>query len=162
MGLRKRSDDGEIDSPERERLADELAGLKAEVKALREERDATKEAARLRKDIESLKVEKSRLAEDNARKIREVEHKTGLMRTRQEHEVENAKRQTELDVREQGLKADKKRFEDEMKFQRERLQGEVDRVSLTLDKILERLPVIEVSLDGPAATRKPAAARKGD
>ena len=140
---------------ERDQLAVELAGLRADVKALKSERDETAERNRLRDQIAELKREKATLTEDNSRKIRETEHKTGLLKVKQEHEVANARRETELAVREENLKADKQRFADEMKFQREHLQREVDRIEGILGKVLERLPDIsaafEGSLNGPAA-----------
>ena len=40
-----------------------------------------------------------------------------------------------------------------MEFQRERLQGEVDRVERVLNAILERLPAITVELGGDAAVK---------
>lgn len=145
---------------ERSRLADELAGLRAEIKALRAERDSTEQVTKLKREIEQLKLEKDRLTEDNARKIRETEHKVGLLKTRQDHEVANARRETELEVREKNLAADKKRFETEMAFQREHMQREVDRFDGIAKALMERLPVIEVSLDGPVAKPSRSAARK--
>ena len=137
---------------ERARLADELAGLRAEIKALRDERDSVQELTDLRRSVEKLKLEKDRLAEDNARKIRETEHKVGLLKTKQDHEVANAKRETKIEVREENLSADKKRFEDEMKFQREHMQREVDRFDGIAKALMERLPTIEVELSGAART----------
>ena len=122
---------------DRDRLADELAGIKAEIKALRAERD-----------IERLKLEKARLVEDNDRKIRETEHKVGLLKTTQDHDVANARRETKLQVREENLAADKERFKAEMDFQREHFQREVDRIEDILGKVLERLPNIDASLNG--------------
>ena len=142
---------------ERDNLATELAGLRADVKSLKSERDETAERNRLRDQIEELKREKATLTEDNARKIRETEHKTGLLKVKQEHEVANARRETELSVREENLKADKRRFADEMEFQRKHLQGEVDRIDGVLKAILERLPVIDVALSGDAAPRSSSA-----
>ena len=136
---------------ERDKLAGELSGLRADVKSLKSERDETAERNKLRDQIAELKREKATLTEDNNRKIRETEHKTGLLKVRQEHEVANARRETELSVREENLKADKRRFADEMEFQRKHLQGEVDRIDGVLKAILERLPVIDVALSGGAA-----------
>jgi chromosome segregation ATPase len=150
---------------ERDKLAAELAGLRADVKALKSERDETAERNRLRDQIAELKREKAALTEENDRKIRETEHKVGLLKTRQEHEVANARRETELKVREENLKADKQRFADEMKFQREHLQREVDRIEGILGKVLERLPDISAafkgSLNGPGPQR-PARAGKAE
>ena len=145
---------------ERDRLAVELAGLRADVKALKSERDETAERNRLRDSIEQLKREKATLTEDNTRKIRETEHKTGLMKQKTDQDIANARRETELKVREENLKADKQRFADEMEFQRKHLQGEVDRIDGLLRAILERLPSIDVALSG-SATPRPAS-RKAD
>jgi hypothetical protein len=135
---------------ERTRLADELAGLRAEIKALREERDDTERLTKLRADVERLKLEKDRLSEDNARRIRETEHKVGLLKTQQDHDVDHARRMAKLEVREENLSADRKRFEGEMKFQREHMQREVDRFDGIAKALMERLPTIEVELSGPA------------
>lgn len=156
----------ERETSERERLADELADLKSEVRALRKERDDASSALRLadqvntlRRTITDLEIEKAKLVEDNDRKIRETEHKVGLLKTKQEHEVENAKRETKLEVREGNLTADKERFAAEMEFQRKHLQGEVERIDGILGKILERLPNINASLSGrvgaPAKVKEP-------
>ena len=133
---------------ERDRLAGELAGLRGDVKALKSERDETAERNKLRDQIEQLKREKATLTEESDRKVRETEHKTGLLKVKQEHEVANARRETELAVREENLKADKQRFADEMKFQREHLQREVDRIEGILGKVLERLPDISAAFEG--------------
>jgi chromosome segregation ATPase len=135
-------------------LADELAGIRAEIKALRSERDHTADVRKLEDDIEKLRREKARLTEDNDRKIRDTEHKVGLLKTRQDHDVEHATRMAKLEVRESNLKADQDRFAGEMKFQREHLQGEVDRIDGLLRAILDRLPSIEVELTGGAGTRR--------
>ena len=136
----------------RERLADELAGLRAEIKALRGERDSTAQVSALRRDVEKLKLEKDRLTEDNDRKIRETEHKVGLLKTTQDQGVAHATRLAKLEVREENLAADRERFKAEMDFQREHLQREVTRVEDILAKVLERLPSIEVELSGQART----------
>ena len=145
---------------ERDNLAAELAGLRADVKALKSERDETAERNRLRDQIEQLKREKATLAEESARKIRETEHKTGLLKQKTDQDIANAKRETELKVREENLKADKQRFAGEMEFQRKHLQGEVDRIDGVLKAILERLPVIDVALSGGVAPRSSSARSK--
>lgn len=129
----------------RERLAGELAKLRAEVAALRAERDQTKELTQLKRSISDLQITKDQLVETNDRKIRETEHRVGLLRTQQEHEVANSTREAVLKVREENLDADKQRFKDEMDFQRTHLQREVDRVENILTKVLERLPNIDAT-----------------
>jgi len=113
------------------------------------------ERNKLLDQIERLKREQARLVEENDRKIRETEHKTGLLRAKQEQDVAHARRQAVLEVREENLAADKTRFKEEMDFQRRHLQGEVDRIDGVLRAILERLPVIDVELTGGAGTRRP-------
>ena len=154
---------------ERDKLAGELARLRADIAALKPERDEAATLTRLRDQVDALKREKAQLAEDNDRKIRETEHKTGLLKRGTDQDIANARRETELAVREENLKADKQRFADEMEFQRTHLQGEVDRIDSVLKAILERLPVIDVALEGAAAPRRSsssarskAAAEDGD
>jgi methyltransferase-like protein len=146
---------------ERDKLAEELAGLRGDVKALKSERDETGERNRLRDQIAELKREKATLTEESSRKIRETEHKTGLLKTKQEHDVEHARRMAVLEVREAGLKADRERFEAEMKFQREHFDQRADQQDGILKAILERLPAIDVALSGSAAPR-PAPRKAAD
>ena len=75
---------------ERDKLAAELAGLRVDVKALKSERDETAERNKLRDQIEQLRREKATLTEDNARKVRETEHKTGLLRQKTDQDIANA------------------------------------------------------------------------
>jgi hypothetical protein len=157
----KMSGSKEKESSERENLANELAELKAEVRALRRERDEAscamklaEQVTMLRKNISDLEISKAKLVEDNDRKIRETEHKVGLLKLQQQHEVSNAKRETTLEVREGNLSADKERFAAEMEFQRKQLQGEVERIDGILGKILERLPNINASLSGRISAPK--------
>ena len=98
----------------------------------------------LQQEIETLKIEKGRREEDFAKQKREVEHKVGLERKRQEFEVEATKRDTELSVREENLSADRDRFKDEMDFQRVRLEKEVKSTRDLVEKLLERLPSAEI------------------
>jgi DNA repair exonuclease SbcCD ATPase subunit len=144
---------------ERDKLAEELSGLRADVKALKSERDETAERNRLRDQIAELKRERANLTEDNARKIRETEHKTGLLKTKQEQDLAHARRQTELEVREANLQADKDRFRAEMDFQREQLQKQIGSTEDILKAVLDRLPAIDVALEGRAVPRSSSSAR---
>jgi hypothetical protein len=152
MGWIERAVDRTLET-KREAVIEELADLRTDVKALRKERtsmreemDLSEEVVKLRKDISTLTIEKSKATEEQERKVRETEHRVGLLKVQQTHEVENAKRETELQVREGNLSADKKRFEQEMEFQRKHLQGEVDRIESVLEKVLERLPNVDVAM----------------
>jgi chromosome segregation ATPase len=150
----------EAHNEERDRLAGELAGLRADVKALKTERDETAERNKLRDQVAELKREKDRLTEENDRKIRETEHKVGLLKTKQDHDVEHARRTAVLEVREQNLSADRERFKDEMKFQRDHFDQRSEEQKELLKAILERLPAIDVSLGGDAAPRPARSSRE--
>lgn len=106
----------------------------------------------LRENIETLKIEKARKQEEYDRREREVEHKVGLERKRQEFESEATKREVRLEVREENLDADRKRFEEQMKFERERLEKQVDALNSLVEKLLVRLPSAEIF----AEQRRPA------
>lgn len=106
-------------------------------------RDIAK-ASDLKQQIEALKVEKSSIEERYQRQEREVEHKIGLERKRQEFEVEQAKRETTVLVREENLSADKERFKAEMEFQREHLEGEIESLRSLVGQMLKRLPSAEI------------------
>lgn len=150
----------EAHNEERDRLAGELAGLRADVKALKTERDETASANKLRDQIAELKREKAQLTEENDRKIRETEHKVGLLKTKQDHDVAHARRTAVLEVRESNLEADRHRFEAEMKFQRDHFDQRAAEQDKILKAILERLPAIDVSLTGGATPRSSRSSQK--
>jgi len=112
----------------------------------------TVEVAKLKAEIEDLTIQKGRKEEEFARKEREIEHKVGLERKRQEFEIEAAKREAIVTVREEALKADKERFEAQMAFQQERFEEEVGYLKGMVGQVLERLPSIEVA--GSVAVKK--------
>jgi hypothetical protein len=142
----------------RQELANEIAGLRAEVRALRNEKDRTQEVNDLQRQITTLQIEKDKLTEDNDRKIRETTHKVGLLKLEQEQEVANARRQTELEVREGNLAAERKTFEDQMTFRSQHFEREMGRFDSILTKLLENQAAVTASLnvertDGPGAAR---------
>jgi hypothetical protein len=139
------------DDPLAQELIDEIRRLSKEVAELRGERDAGKEAVKLSSDIASLKkeltdlrIEKDRETEKHEREKREVEHMVGLEKKRQEFEVDAAKRDVKLTVREENLKEDRQRFEQEMQFTRERFEKEVGYLQGLMKEVLERLPTVTV------------------
>lgn len=99
-------------------------------------------AVKLRQEVETLKIEKARREEEFDRREREVEHKVGLERKRQEFEVDAAKREAVVSVREENLKADRKRFEEAMKAQSERLDDMKD----LLKEMMKRLPSANIDI----------------
>lgn len=101
-------------------------------------------ATKLEKQIADLEINRDKKIEEYDRREREVEHKVGLERKRQEFEIVQAKRETEVKVREENLAADKERFKDEMEFQRKHLEGEIGSLRELVTQMLKRLPSAEI------------------
>lgn len=102
------------------------------------------ERATLLKDIEKLKIEKGRKDEEFARREREIEHKVGLERARQEQELTLAKREAIVSVREDTLKAERERFEQNMKFMQDRFEKEVKYQRELSEELLKALPKMTI------------------
>jgi hypothetical protein len=100
--------------------------------------------AQLVKEIEDLKIERDRRQEEYDRREREVEHKVGLERKRQEFEIVQTKRETTVQVREENLEADKERFKAEMEFQRKHLEDEIGSLRELVNNMMKRLPSAEI------------------
>lgn len=98
----------------------------------------------LQKEIAKLTIDRDRKVEEFSRKEREIEHKVGLERKRQEFEIDQAKRTTQVTVREENLAADKSRFAAEMDFQRKHLEGEIGSLRELVAGMLKRLPSAEI------------------
>jgi len=111
-------------------------------------------AVKLKQEIETLKIEKGRKEEEFARKEREVEHKVGLERKRQEFEVASAKREAILSVREENLKADRSRFEEQMKFHTDRMTQEVGYLKELVADMSKRLPSAEFLVEASIPKRR--------
>ena len=109
----------------------------------------------LQKQITTLEIEKDRREEKYATREREIEHKVGLERKRQEFEIEHARKSTSVQIREENLSADKERFKAEMDFQRKRLEGEVASLRTLVEKMLERLPSAEIYMDASGGRERP-------
>jgi len=106
--------------------------------------DGLAEIDRLKKEITALEITRDKKVEEFDRREREIEHKVGLERKRQEFEIAQAKRETTVAVKEENLAADKQRFKDEMDFQREHLQKQVDSLNTLVGQLLKRLPTAEI------------------
>ena len=102
------------------------------------------QVVKLKEDLETLQIEKDRKDEGFDRKEREIEHKIGLERKRQEFEIKQAKREATVNIREENLSADRDRFESQMKFTEERFSKEVKYLKDMMDKMMERLPSAEI------------------
>ena len=114
---------------------------------------------KLREELETLRIEKGRKEEEFTRKEREVEHKVGLERKRQEFEIQQAKREATVTLREENLAADRKRFEDQMEFHNKRFTEEVTYLKDMVAKVLERLPTAEIAMEVTGGTGNRAVQR---
>lgn len=103
-------------------------------------------AGELQKEITRLEIDLSKKQEDWNKREREVEHKVGLERKRQEFEIEQAKRETSVTVREENLSADRKRFEEQLEFHQTRFETEVKYLHEMAEKLMERLPSADIKI----------------
>lgn len=150
MSRRRREDEDEEPS-ELARLTETVTKLQGEIAGLREERRALKnvdrldaETRRLREEIETLTIERDRQQESHEREKREVEHMVGLEKNRQTVEIDQAKREATLAVREEALTAAHSRFDDQVKFIEARFGEQVEYLQDLMAKVLDRLPTVSV------------------
>lgn len=134
-----------FESKELKGLTTEVIGLKREVSALRQEKKDLLKVTELREQIVTLEIEKSKRTEEHEREQRELRHMIGLEKKRQEFEIQQAKRETTVTVREENLKADRTRFEEQMAFNTERFEKEVGYLKDLMVEALQRLPTVTVS-----------------
>jgi hypothetical protein len=127
---------------EKDKLLEEIRELRADLKTKKKELALLEDANRLKQEIEELKISKSRLKEEHDKEDRELRHMIGLEKKRQEFEISQAKRETSVQVREENLTAEKKRFEDEMKFMRKQFESEMVRLEAIYKDIIARLPTV--------------------
>ncbi len=125
-----------------EALQSSVAKLSGKETALKELTTAREQVETLRKQVTDLEIRKSKLDEDNARERRETDHMVGLERKRQEFEIDQAKREAIVAVREENLEADRARFEEQMKFIMTRFETEVASQKDLMGDILKRLPTV--------------------
>jgi len=134
-----------------EALAEEIRKLSKRVAELKGERDQVSEELGLSARIASLEREKTakeieldRVKEQHEREKRDIEHMVGLHKDRVKQEIDLARREQTITVREENLKADRDRFEEQMKFMTKRMETEMERLNGLTSEILERLPKFNV------------------
>ncbi len=130
-----------------------IAGLRHELQELCQRREGvtqevilSAEVIDLKKRIVELEIEEGKIKEGHEKEDRELRHMIGLEKERQKFEVQQAKRETTVVVREENLSADKKRFADQMQFQEKRFTEEVGYLKALMESILGRLPNIDVNV----------------
>jgi len=126
-------------------LSEQISRLEGQVNDLTRQKDRTAELRQLEDRLETVKREKARHDEENDRKIRETEHRVGLLRKQQELDVANAKRETELEIREGNLSREQQSFEERMEFQDKLRRDEAARTHELMQAVLERLPNIQAT-----------------
>jgi hypothetical protein len=133
--------------PDSAKILAELQTLKRDVAKLRGEKEALDEARKtenniitLKKELTTLQIERDREKEKHDREKREVEHMVGLQRKRGDFETKAAAREARLDVREENLEADKKRFDEHVTFIEERFAEELKQQRKLMERFLERMP----------------------
>jgi hypothetical protein len=106
----------------------------------------SEEIIKLKREIVGLEVTKSKAKEEHDKQERELRHMIGLEKKRQEVEIEQAKRETTLKVREENLKAEREQFEKNLKFNTERFEAMEAYLKGMMTDILARLPNVNVEL----------------
>jgi hypothetical protein len=94
----------------------------------------------VKKKLTDAEIELSKKDEEHARKMRETEHKIGLVRQQMDAESKAAKKEAELAVREEAMEQQKAEFDRQMKFREDRFQDEINATRNLMDQILTRLP----------------------
>ena len=132
-------------------LREEVSKLRRELRDARTERDEARaevkvadELVKVKKDLVEARIQQDRLTETNDRERRDIEHKVGLEKRRQEQELVLAKREALVEVRENNLQADRDRFEEQMSFTTKRFEEEAHTQKELMLEILKRLPTVTV------------------
>lgn len=140
-----------VDSVSAEVTSRVALGLQKEFNALNEVENATGIVTALQKQIASLNAEKSNIEEGFARKEREIEHKTGLLRLEIEADQKNAVKEFDLRVKEVqlaaqtvGLQEREKAFTEKMTFIEKRFTEEVGYLKSMVKDMSDRLPTAEI------------------
>jgi hypothetical protein len=112
--------------------------LSRKIETLQGKMDALGESLELKREVEALKIERSKIEEDFARERREIEHKLGLEKRRQEADLEAAIKGA--DARERWQKQQEEQFDEKLDWFKEQT-AEHQKLS---KEILSRLPKITV------------------
>lgn len=136
---------GRTESPS----ADVLEGIRKDVALLLADHEDcgqrhANEIERLEREKVHKQIELDRVNEKHQREKREIEHMVGLHRQRVDQEIELAKREQVITLREENLTKDRERFEQEMRFMRERMESEVERLNGFVTELLDRMPTVTV------------------
>lgn len=113
----------------------------------------SEQVVKLKKEICDLEIGKAKAKETHDREERELRHMIGLEKKRQEVEIAQAKRETELLVREGNLKAERARFDENLKFNTERFEKMESYLKEMMANILQRLPNVNMEVKRTQSSR---------
>ncbi len=125
-------------------LEDALNTVRKDIEGIATVTELRRTITTLQEEKEKALIEKDRREEEWGRKEREIKHKVGLEQKRQEQEIELAKREAKLEVGESNLEQERKLSEQQMKFEREQLQGQYDKLFALFEPVLKALPSAEI------------------
>lgn len=107
--------------------------------------DLSQEVDKLRGQVSELEVTKSQINEKYEKREREIEHKLGLERLRQEQELKLGLREQTVKIKEENLTADRDRFTKEMTFVTQRFEQETGYLKDMIKPLLEALPKMKIT-----------------
>lgn len=139
-GKTKADPTSELILAEIEKLSKDVAKLKGEKQATTDLKKLDEEYATAKRELTDLQITLDRVKEDHERETREIEHKVGLQKKKQTFEVDAAKREAIVTVREENLDAKEKRFDEHVKFIEDRFDQQFDALRELTNKILDRMP----------------------
>jgi chromosome segregation ATPase len=105
----------ESDEEKSIRLSKQIAQLTATKETLIENKELSEENDQLKRDIAQNEIKLGKQNEDHQRRIRDIEHKVGLVKQEQEQTLELSKRETKLEVGESNLSKERELFEERIK-----------------------------------------------
>jgi len=117
------------------------------IKHWREASDLQRHLKDLQKELTKMEIQQDKKQEGWDRREREITHKVGLEKSRQEQELDLGKREAVLSVGEGNLEAERKRFTEQMDFEREHLNKAIERTESILAQVLKALPSAEIFAD---------------
>lgn len=106
----------------------------------------SEEVLTLKRQIADLEITKAKKEEEFARQDRELRHMIGLEKKRQEVEMAQAKQEAMLGVREENLKAERARFEEQLTFNTKRFETMEKYLKDMIGEILARLPNVTMKI----------------
>ncbi len=106
----------------------------------------TAEVVKLKRQLADLEIQRDKKQEDFDKRERELRHMIGLEKKRQEFEIQKTTGEVSLKVREEALKAEQKRFTEQLAFNTERFSAAEKNLKDILAEIIKRLPNVNMEV----------------